>query len=177
MKLFIRQSFTQADKSQSNVIQGVIDLIKALFPQTNFLTGEHASCSASFIENFEATTGLIFTPKAFRNYRLGLINEADALLFIRTSMSESGSFELSYNLHTDNPKPVFYAHWRYAPIKTTLLKELDQEFPVRYCEFVRPEELSEDFAAFVKKYQLSGKDPMSTDMPAEQDGVLIAETV
>ncbi|WP_281560081.1 hypothetical protein [Thalassomonas sp. RHCl1] len=172
MKLFIRQSFTQADKSQSNVVQGVIDLIKALFPQTNFLTGEHASSSASFIENFETTTGLIFTPKAFRNYRLALLDEADALLFIRTSMSESGAFELSYNLHADNPKPVFYAHWRYAPIKTTLLKELDQEFPVRYCEFVRAKDLREHFSAFVKEYQLSADGPGS----AHKDKVLMTET-
>ncbi|WDD97784.1 hypothetical protein [Thalassomonas actiniarum] len=171
MKLFIRQSFTQADKSQSNVIQGVIDLIKELFPKTNFLTGEQASCSASFIENFEVTTGLIFTPKAFRNYRLALLDEADALLFIRTSMSESGAFELSYNLHAGSPKPVFYAHWRNAPIKTTLLKELDQEFPVRYGEFVSPKDLREPFAAFAQEYQLSANAPEFE----KQDRALITE--
>ena len=172
MKLFIRQSFTQADQSQSNIIQGVIDLIKEQFPKSCFLTGEHASCSASFIENFETTTGLIFTPKAFRNYRIGLINEADALVFIRTSMSESGAFELSYNLHAGKPKPVFYAHWRYAPIKTTLLRELDLEFPVRYCEFVQPEDLREEFAAFVNEYQLSAGETVQAD-----GNRLITETV
>jgi len=171
MKLFIRQSFTQADESQSNIIQGVINQIQEQFPQTCFLTGEHASCSTSFIENFEAKTGLNFTPKTFRNYRIGLINEADALVFIRTSMSESGAFELSYNLHSENPKPVFYAHWRYAPIKTTLLKELDQEFPVSYCEFIQARDIREEFSAFVHAHSLStgeaGLMPESTEVLTE----------
>lgn len=163
MKLFIRQSFTQADKYQSCIIQDVLNLIEERFPEVCFLTGGNAASSHSFIKNFEMTTGLAFSPKVFRNYRLNLINECEAMVFIRTSMSESGAFELSYNLHTPHPKPVFYAHWKLAPIKTTLLRELDKDFPVTYCEFVDGKDIDKDFSAFVKYHKLSSRVPEQED--------------
>lgn len=154
MKLFVRQSFTQADKSQQKTIQKILDMIKRDFQDIILLTGKKAEKSDSFQNCFEKTTGTRFAPKAFRKYRLSLIDQCDAFLFIRTSMSESGSFELSYNLHSNTPKPVFYAHWSKAPIKTTLLRELGDDYPVVYSEFKKAKDIQPDFRNFVNGYKL-----------------------
>ena len=155
MKLFVRQSFTQADETQRIIVQGVLDVIKQDFQNAVFLTGEIAAKSSSFMQRFEQTTGRKFTPESFRKYRLSLIEKCDAMVFIRTSMSESGAFELAYNLHAYTPKPVFYAHWRNAPIKTTLLRKLDEDYDVSYCEFSSAKDIRLDFRDFVDHYALS----------------------
>ena len=76
------------------------------------------------------------------------------MIFIRTSMSESSAFELAYNLHSQQPKPVFYAHWANSPIKTTLLRELNGEYPVVYKEFNSAHDVLFDLRNFFKKYKL-----------------------
>lgn len=154
MKLFIRQSFTQADGSQSKLVQKVLNAIKKEYRHVEFLTGSTALCSESFRDHFEDSAGVEFTPTAFREYRLDLIDQCDAIVVIRTSMSESGAFELSYNFHNKNPKPVFYALWKKAPIKTTLLRELDSHYPVVYCEFEQAEEIINRFREFTAQYNL-----------------------
>ena len=74
-------------------------------------------------------------------------------------MSESGAFELAYNLHANNPKPVFYAHWVNAPIKTTLLRELDGEYPIVYNEFNSSQDILSGFKDFLKRFNLLEKEP------------------
>ncbi|AQS35881.1 hypothetical protein Sps_00687 [Shewanella psychrophila] len=154
MKLFIRQSFTQADSGQESLVQSVIDEIRREYACADFLTGTHALNKNSFIEYFEHQMKQEFTAKSFRQYRLGLIEQCDALIFIRTSMSESGAYELAYNLHSQKPKPVFYAHWVNAPIKTTLLRELDDEYPLVYNAFNSSDDILAGLSVFFKRYDL-----------------------
>jgi hypothetical protein len=56
-------------------------------------------------------------------------------------MSESGAFEVCYNVFAEPRAPMFFAVWKHAPIKTTLLRELDEVCDVTYREFEDPEEL------------------------------------
>ncbi len=154
MKLFIRQSFTQSDEAQGHVVQEIMDLISAEYNEISFITGSRSSSSNTFRTDFETLTGIEFTPTNFRRFRLKKIRESDALVMIRTSMSESGAFELSYNLHLDQPKPVFYAHWIGSPIKTTLLRELESDYSVRYCEFVDASDVIIPFRKFVEEFNL-----------------------
>src|SRR5262249_8396932 len=92
--------------------------------------------------------GLSFTPTNFRRYRLGQLRRADAFLYIRTAMSESGAFEISYNVFAEPRAPMFFAVWKQAPIKTTLLRELEEVCDVTYREFEHPEELRADLERF-----------------------------
>ncbi|OUS24798.1 hypothetical protein A9Q99_23690 [Gammaproteobacteria bacterium 45_16_T64] len=155
MKLFIRQSFTQADRFQSKMIQQVINVLEKECPSANFLTGRRAMDRDNFAAEFERITGIQFSPAKFREYRLNLIDESDALVFIRTSMSESSAFELSYNLHSTHPKPVFYAHWHQAIIETTLLRELEEDYPVMYTQFRSVTDIRTPFRTFLNAYGLS----------------------
>ena len=63
-------------------------------------------------------------------------------------MSESGAFEVSYNVFAEPRAPMFFAVWKYAPIKTTLLRELEEVCDVTYREFEDPEELRSDLHRF-----------------------------
>lgn len=155
MDLFIRQSFTQADEAQQALIQSVIDEIKQQYSNIHFLTGTRAQSRDSFKADFESETGQDFSPVTFRKHRLKLIDRCDAMVFIRTSMSESGAFELSYNLHTKKPKPVFYAVWDQASITTTLLRDLDKEFPVTYKNFSSAQDMMLGLDNFFKKHKLN----------------------
>ena len=84
----------------------------------------------------------------FRRYRLGQLRRADAFLYVRTAMSESGAFEVSYNVFAEPRAPMFFAVWKHAPIKTTLLRELEEVCDVTYREFEDPEELRGDLQRF-----------------------------
>jgi carbamoyl-phosphate synthase large subunit len=57
-------------------------------------------------------------------------------------LSESTAFELAYNIFGRPPAPIFFAIWDQAPIKTTLLRELNEIVPVRYVTFSNPAELT-----------------------------------
>jgi hypothetical protein len=46
------------------------------------------------------------------------------------------------------PAPIFFAIWDQAPIKTTLLRDLNEIVPVRYVTFSNPEELTEPLLDF-----------------------------
>ena len=71
------------------------------------------------------------------------------MVVIRTGLSESASFELAYNIFGGRRVPVFFAVWDQAPIKTTLLRDLDELIPARYVTFSRPEELKEPLIDFI----------------------------
>ena len=84
----------------------------------------------------------------FRRYRLGQLRRADAFLYVRTAMSESGAFEVSYNVFAEPRAPMFFAVWKHAPIKTTLLRDLEEVCDVTYSEFEDPDELRGDLEHF-----------------------------
>jgi hypothetical protein len=46
---------------------------------------------------------------------------------------------------------MFFAVWKHAPIKTTLLSELEEVCDVTYCEFEDPEELRRDLQHFFRR--------------------------
>jgi carbamoyl-phosphate synthase large subunit len=46
---------------------------------------------------------------------------------------------------------MFFAVWKHAPIKTTLLRELEEVCNVTYREFEDPEELRSDLHDFFKR--------------------------
>ena len=72
------------------------------------------------------------------------LRRADAFLYVRMAMSESGAFEVSYNVFAEPRAPMFFAVWKHAPIKTTLLRDLEEVCDVVYREFEHPEELRGD---------------------------------
>ena len=46
---------------------------------------------------------------------------------------------------------MFFAVWKHAPIKTTLLRELEEVCDVTYREFEDPEELRGDLQHFLRR--------------------------
>jgi carbamoyl-phosphate synthase large subunit len=103
---------------------------------------------STFREHFKQSQGLPFNAVNFRRYRLGQLRCADAFLYIRTAMSESGAFEIAYNVFVEPRAPIFFAVWKHSPIKTTLLRDLEEVCDVTYREFENPEELRGDLLHF-----------------------------
>jgi carbamoyl-phosphate synthase large subunit len=144
LRVFVRQPFTQTGDREQAVIQGVFDLLLELDGHPHrlqLLTGARAENSQTFRARFERDTGLQFTPRNFRTVRLDLLIKADAVVVIRTGLSESGAFELAYNIFGGRRVPVFFAIWKNTPIETTLLRELEDLVPIRYVFFGDPIEL------------------------------------
>lgn len=151
LRVFIRQPFTQTGSREQAVIQGVIDLLRELDGRPhrlNLLTVARAESSQTFRARFELDTGLPFTPQNFRAARLEPLSRADAMVVIRTGLSESGAFELAYNIFAGRRVPVFFAIWKDAPLETTLLRDLDELAPTRYVTFADPIELGPPFLEF-----------------------------
>ena len=144
LKVFIRQPFTESDAHQQRMIGDVMHLIDsangAPYP-FDYLTGMHAESAGTFKQSFEREQGKPFTPQNFRDYRLGLLDQADVMINIRVGMSESSAFELSYHIFQGRRTPVLFLVWKGAPIKTTLIRELDDLVDVTYVEFDEVEEL------------------------------------
>ena len=116
-----------------------------------YLTGNTPLSDETFRENFEQSQGLPVNPVNFRRYRLSQLRRADAFLYVRTAMSESGAFEVAYNVFAEPRAPMFVAVWRHAPIKTTLLRDLEEVCDVTYREFEHPEELRGDLERFFRR--------------------------
>ena len=146
-KLFVRQPFTQSGQEQKQLVQSVLDLL-VTFP-VQILTGAKAEDADSFKQAFEHRSGLPFTPKNFRTERLGLLKQADKMVVIRAEMSESGAFEIAYNIASGLKLPIFFAIWKPFPIKTTLLRDLDDLCPVTYAQFDQAEELKASLSDFL----------------------------
>jgi carbamoyl-phosphate synthase large subunit len=150
LKIFVRQGFTESGPGEVALVQGVLDVLGAVEAggsTPHLLTGQLALGPVDFHEHFERTTGLAFTPRGFREHRLGLLDVADAVVVIRTGLSESGAFEVAYNVF-GRRVPMFFAVWAEAPIKTTLLRDLDDLVPSEYVTFQRPEELAAPLREF-----------------------------
>jgi carbamoyl-phosphate synthase large subunit len=154
--LFIRQPFTETSEREAVIIEGVLDVLHQIDGKPyefQFLTSHKAQNSRTFRRQFETETGQKFSPQNFRRDRLNLIGQADAIVVIRTGLSESTAFEVAYNIFGGPGVPIFFAVWDQAPIKTTLLRDLHEIVPVRYTTFSNPDELTEallDFFEYVK---------------------------
>ena len=153
LKVFVRQPFTQSSEGDQTTLQGSMDVLKELKERhkLNFLTSLEAQSADSFKSSFQKYQGQKFTPQNFRRYRLGLIDKSDAFVVLRTGLSESGSFEMAYNIFSGRCSPVFFAIWRKVPIKTTLLRDLQDLVDVTYFEFNSPRELREPLEEFFSK--------------------------
>jgi hypothetical protein len=144
LRIFVRQPFTQTGNRERGVIQGVLEVLRRLDAQPHrlqLLTGGRAESSQTFRDRFERDSGLPFTPRNFRAARLRLLSQADAMVVIRTGLSESGAFELAYNIFGGRRAPVFFAVWEGASFETTLLRELGDLVAARYVTFAEPMEL------------------------------------
>lgn len=155
LKLFVRQPFTESAEREFGVVQAVLEVMSS-FRDLEFLTGTKAYSEATFRLGFESETGQSFNPKSFRRHRLSLIDQADAMVVIRAGLSESGAFEVAYNIFSGRKAPVFFAIWKQSPIRTTLLRELDDICSVQYQEFDDPKELLEPLNSFFQAIQERG---------------------
>jgi hypothetical protein len=151
IKLFIRQPFTETSAREAVIIQSVLDVLHEINGtpyKLQFLTGHQAQNSRTFRPQFERETGRRFTPQNFRRDRLQLIDQADAIVVIRTGLSESTAFEVAYSIFGGPAVPIFFAIWDQAPIKTTLLRDLNEIVPVRNVTFSHSGELTEPLLDF-----------------------------
>jgi carbamoyl-phosphate synthase large subunit len=144
LRLFVRQPLTRSGPDDRDLVQSVIDIASSPLVaggQVCLLPDGAAQHAGTFRESFTAATGLPFTPAAFRAWRLHLIDGAHAMLVIRTELSESGAYEIAYNVHAGPRVPIFFAVHRSATIRTTLLQDLDELVDARYHLFTQPAEL------------------------------------
>ena len=160
VKLFIRQPFTESDVEQQRMISEIMLLIDsangAPYP-FDYLTGIQAESAQTFKQSFEREQNLPFTPKNFRDHRLALLDRADAMINIRVGMSESSAFELSYHIFKGRRTPVLFLVWKQAPIKTTLIRELEDLVDVTYIEFDQVEELRQGIHQFFNSHRLGNR--------------------
>ncbi len=101
---------------------------------------------------FEELTGQAFSPAAFRNYRLSLLDKTDAIIHIRTSLSESSAFEVAYNIFKGRKAPMFFCVWEKAPLKTTLLRDLEDLCPATYVNFAQAADLRTPISRFLGQF-------------------------
>jgi carbamoyl-phosphate synthase large subunit len=151
LRLFIRQPLTQSGNESKEIVESMLRIVEEIGTngvRFEYLTGNTPLSDQTFREQFEQSQGLPFNPVNFRRYRLDQLRRADAFLYVRTAMSESGAFEISYNVFAEPRAPMFFAVWKHAPIRTTLLRELEEVCDVTYREFEQPEELRADLECF-----------------------------
>ena len=152
LRVFVRQPFTESGNSEQEVVQGVLDVLRKLDGKPCKLvapTGFEAQSEGTFRKAYESTFGKAFTPQNFRSTRLANLRDADAMIIIRTGLSESGSFEIAYNIFGGRSVPMLFAIWEKAPIKTTLLRELQEIADATYVTFQSPEELEGPLREFL----------------------------
>ena len=134
INVFVRQPFTQSNIDDQRVLQSLMNVLKKMkeeFP-LNFLTSLEAQSSDSFKKSFETYNGQEFTPQNFRDHRLKCIDKTDAFIVLRTGLSESGAFEVAYNIFSGRKAPLFFAIWEKTPIQTTLIREMEDICSVDY---------------------------------------------
>lgn len=154
IRVFVRQPFTESGNKEKEIVQGSLDVLRRLDGAPYLLdvpTGYEAQSQETFRQTYERESGRPFTPQNFRATRLGFLHEADAMFVIRTSLSESGSFEVAYNIFGGRRVPMFFAVWEQAPIKTTLLRELQEIADATYVTFRHPSELELPLCAFLSR--------------------------
>ncbi|WP_345279422.1 hypothetical protein [Streptomyces gulbargensis] len=120
----------------------------------DILTGTVAQTEESFRLTFQTRTGQEFTPSAFRAWRLGLLARAQAMVIVRTELSESGAFEIAYN-SVITRAPMLFAVHTSMPITTTLLQDLNQLCPTSYVTFDHPTEIATPLRRFLRDVHLA----------------------
>jgi carbamoyl-phosphate synthase large subunit len=168
LNLFIRQPFTESDDAEQQMIaqvMSVIDSANGMPRPFNYLTGLKAESATTFKPAFEAATGQHFTPQAFRTHRLELLKRADAFVNIRVGMSESSAFEIAYHIFAGRRTPMLFLVWRNAPIKTTLLREMQDLCEVTYLEFDHADELADGVREFFGRLAAAPGVPRSEGHP------------
>lgn len=156
LKIFVRQPFTESDQAQQQLIADVLmelDAHNGASAEFDYLTGKQAESADTFRASFESETGQTFTPQAFRAHRLNLLAQADVFVNIRVGMSESSAFELSYHIFKGACTPVLFLVWKHAPIKTTLLKDLENLCDITYLEFEQASDLRAGIEEFFRTRQ------------------------
>lgn len=148
LRVFVRQPLTRAGGEDARLVQAVLDELAAAGAEV--LTGVVAQTAESFRSAFEAATGAMFSPSAFRAWRLGLLARAHTMVIVRTELSESGAFEIAYN-SVVTQRPMFFAVHAGMPIITTLLQDLDPLCPTTYVTFDDPSELAEPLGRFLAR--------------------------
>jgi carbamoyl-phosphate synthase large subunit len=154
LKLFVRQPLTESGDDSKTIVEGVLKIVDEIGGNGvpfDYLTGNAGLSESTFRQHFEQSQGLPFNAVNFRRYRLGQLRRADAFLYIRTAMSESGAFEVAYNVFAEPRAPMFFAVWKHCPIKTTLLRDLQDACDVTYREFEDAEELRGDLQHFFRR--------------------------
>jgi len=154
IKLLVRQSYTEAGLEEMRVIQSIIDQLNQLDGEVchvDLIAGAKAYNKDNFKQAYEEETGNTFTANNFRRTRLGLIEKCDAIVVIRTGMSESTAFELCYNTYFSDSAPVFFAVMKGREIRTTLLQALDEIADVEYHYFSEPVSLKPALIKFLTK--------------------------
>ncbi len=154
INILLRQPLTQSSDAEASLVARCISEIERFdghFARFHFLGGARAQSDASFRESFERRLGAPFTPSNFRKHRLSMIRNADAFINLRTAMSESTAFEVAYNLFSGTAIPMFFAVWRKAPIRTTLIRDLQDLGDVTYVEFDKPRELRRPLWTFLRR--------------------------
>jgi hypothetical protein len=146
LRVFVRQPLTRAGSKDAGMVQEVLDEVAAAGAEV--VTGLVAQTAESFRSAFEAATGGVFSPSAFRAWRLGLLTRAHAMVIVRTELSESGAFEIAYNSVVTR-RPMFFAVHAGMPITTTLLQDLELLCPTTYVTFEKPSELAKPLAGFL----------------------------
>jgi carbamoyl-phosphate synthase large subunit len=157
LNVFVRQPFTESDADQQQMIADILLLIDSANGKDyafNYLTGIRAESAATFKRSFEEEQGQPFTPQNFRTHRLGKLDQADVFVNIRVGMSESSAFELGYHIFKGRRTPILFLVWKHAPIKTTLLRELDELCEVTYLEFEHVDELRGPIHRFFAAHRL-----------------------
>ena len=148
LRVFVRQPLTRAGSKDACMVQEVLDEVAAAGAEV--VTGLVAQTAGSFRSAFEAATGGVFSPSAFRAWRLGLLGQAHAMVIVRTELSESGAFEIAYNSVVTR-RPMFFAVHAGMPITTTLLQDLEPLCPTTYVTFEDPSELTEPLGRFLAR--------------------------
>ncbi|MEK8033190.1 hypothetical protein AACH06_20415 [Ideonella sp. DXS29W] len=154
VRLFVRQPFTESKDHDQSVVADVLNQLVELSGhprRLELLTGVKAQSAATFRSSFEVETGQKFSPCGFRNHRLSLLSKADGFINIRTGMSESSAFELSYHIFRGTCSPILFLVSKRAPIKTTLLQDLQDLCDVTYMEFEDPKELNDGLQEFIAR--------------------------
>jgi len=154
LKLFVRQPLTESGLEQQTLIASVLARIEQHngAPRAfRYLTGHQAESADTFRASFEAESGEPFTPQNFRAWRLERLAQADAFINVRVGMSESSAFELSYHVFRGACTPVLFLVWKHAPIKTTLLKDLQNVCDVTYLEFEHADDLDAGLGDFFRR--------------------------
>lgn len=148
LRVFVRQPLTRAGSKDACLVQGVLDELAVAGAE--ILTGPVAQTAGSFRSAFEEATGAMFSPSAFRAWRLGLLARAHAMVIVRTELSESGAFEVAYNSAVTR-RPMFFAVHADMPITTTLLQDLQPLCPTAYVTFENPRELAAPLGRFLAR--------------------------